>query len=83
MCEQRQQQESWCFFSSPRVPKALAAVASGGSSFHSLMVLGRNKNSFCDCLCVHVSQSVLVHLCVYVFMCGAGRMNIQLDMAIM
>ena len=23
MCEQRQQQESWCFFSNPRVPKTI------------------------------------------------------------
>ena len=38
--------KSWCFSSKlmRKVSKVLAVVASGGSLFHSLMVLERNKN---------------------------------------
>ena len=45
--------KSWCLFSRPltsRCQRVLAAAALGGSSFHSLMVLGRSENCL-DILC--------------------------------
>ena len=54
-----------------KVSRVLAAVASAGSSFHSLRVLGRNKNcpySSWSNTCFHI----LIMCCISVFrLCGA------------